>query len=176
MGKIMKYGVVGCIRGAAVAAEGIGDSRAKLVAACDINPRALENAKKVFPEKGLTDCVFYDDYDEMLKSDIDAVIVATEAIYHVPIVKKAMEAGKHVLSEIPSIYTVKEAYELKKIVSEHPELIYMAAENCCYWAFIETWKKMREEGQFGEIVYAEAEYLHAMEPKDFAPSNYPNGH
>jgi predicted dehydrogenase len=52
----------------------------------------------------------------------------------------------------------------------------MAAENCCYWAFIETWKKMREEGQFGDVVYAEAEYLHAIEPKDFAPSNYPEGH
>ena len=176
MEKIMKYGVVGCIRGAAVAAEGIGDPRAKLVAACDINPRALENARKVFAEKGHTDCIFYDDYDEMLKSDIDAVIVATDGIYHVPIVKKAMEAGKHVLSEIPSINTLEEAYELKKLVSDHPNLIYMTAENCCYWAFIETWKKMREEGQFGDVVYAEAEYLHAIEPKDFAPSNYPEGH
>jgi predicted dehydrogenase len=149
---------------------------ALLCAACDHNPEVMEKARVKFEEKGLTDCVYYSDYDEMLKSDIDAVIVATEAIYHVPIVKKAMEAGKHVLSEIPSINSLEEAHELKSIVSAHPDLIYMAGENCCYWAFIETWKKMREQGDFGEIVYAEAEYLHARDPDTFAPDNYPRNH
>jgi predicted dehydrogenase len=80
-----------------------------------------------------------------------------------------MEAGKHVLSEIPSVNSLEEAYELKAVVTAHPDLIYMAAENCCYWAFIETWKKMHERGEFGDIVYAEAEYLHAKNPDEFAP-------
>lgn len=175
--RIIKYGVVGLGRGGDVAAEGIGLPNAKLCAACDHNPEIMEKAKKKFESRGVTDCVFYSDYDEMLKSDIDAVIVATEAIYHVPIVKKAMEAGKHVLSEIPSINSVEEARELKAIVSAHPDLIYMTGENCCYWAFVETWKKMREQGDFGEIVYAEAEYLHALEdPSKFSPDNYPPNH
>ena len=119
--KVIKYGVVGLGRGADVAIEGIGMECAKLCAACDHNPETLEKAKKQFEEKGLYDCTYYADYDEMLKSDIDAVIVATEAIYHVPIVKKAMEAGKHVLSEIPSINSLEEAHELKAIVSAHLE-------------------------------------------------------
>ena len=174
--KIIKYGVVGLGRGADVAAEGIGMEGAKLCAACDHNPETMAKAKKKFEDLGLVDCVYYSDYDEMLKSDIDAVIVATEAIHHVPIVKKAMEAGKHVLSEIPSINSLEEAHELKAVVSAHPDLIYMAGENCCYWAFIETWKKMREQGDFGEIVYAEAEYLHARAPETFSPDNYPRNH
>ena len=119
--KVIKYGVVGLGRGADVAAEGIGMEGAKLCAACDHNPEILEKAKKKFEDLGLTDCAYYSDYDEMLKSDIDAVIVATEAIYHVPIVKKAMEAGKHVLSEIPSINSLEEAHELKAIVSDMPK-------------------------------------------------------
>lgn len=174
--KIVKYGVVGLGRGADIAIGGIRMDGAKLCAACDLNPELLKKTKERFEEKGLTDCTYYSDYDEMLKSDIDAVIVATEAIYHVPIVKKAMEAGKHVLSEIPSINSLEEAYELKKIVASHPDLIYMAAENCCYWAFIEVWKKMREQGDFGDIVYAEAEYLHALRPEEFSPDNYPKNH
>ena len=101
--KTIKYGVVGLGRGLDIAKEGIRMEGAKLCAACDINPEKIKKAKEKLEEKGLTDCTFYSDYDEMLKSDIDAVIVATEAIYHVPFVKKAMEAGKHVLSEIPAI-------------------------------------------------------------------------
>lgn len=174
--QILRCGVVGSGRGAAVAACGFQNPKCKIVAACDHNEKVLAHCKEYFESLGKTDVEYLTDYDRMLEMDIDAVIVATEAIYHVPIVKKALEAGKHVLSEIPSITTVEEAYELKKIVSEHPDLIYMAAENCCYWAFIETWKKMRENGEFGDVVFAEAEYLHSIDPENFAPDNYPEGH
>ncbi|MCQ2471250.1 MAG: Gfo/Idh/MocA family oxidoreductase [Clostridia bacterium] len=174
--KILRCGVVGAGRGAAVAACGFGNSKCKIVAACDHNEKVLAHCKEYFESFDVNDVVYLNDYDEMLKMDIDAVIVATEAVYHVPIVKKAFEAGKHVLCEIPSITSVEEASELRKIVSEHPDLIYMAAENCCYWAFIETWKKMRERGEFGDVVFAEAEYLHAINPEEFSPDNYPAGH
>ena len=69
--KIVKYGVVGLGRGADVAIEGIGAEGIKLCAACDHNPEIMEKAKKRFEEKGLTDCVYYSDLDEMLKSDIE---------------------------------------------------------------------------------------------------------
>ncbi len=174
--KILRCGVIGAGRGAAVAACGFGNEKCKIVAACDHNEKVLAHCKEYFESLGENDVEYLTDYDSMLKMDIDAVIVATEAVNHVPVVKKALEAGKHVLSEIPSITSVEEAYELKKIVSEHPDLIYMAAENCCYWAFINTWKKMREDGQFGDVVFAEAEYLHSINPEEFAPDNYPEGH
>ena len=174
--KILRIGVVGTGRGAAVAACGFDNPKCKVVAACDLNERVLAHCKEYFESLGQNDVLYLSDYDEMLKMDIDAVVVATEATQHVPIVKKAFEAGKHVLSEIPAITKVEEAYELKKIVSEHPDLVYMIGENCCYWAFIETWKKMRENGEFGDVVFAEAEYLHAKNPEEFAPDNYPEGH
>ena len=170
--KTVKLGVVGLKRGADVTINAAVLKNVKLCAACDHNPETLKDAKKRFEEAGILDCVYYSDYDEMLKSDIDAVFVATEAVYHVPIVKKAMEAGKHVLSEIPPINSVEEAYELKQIVASHPDLIYMAGENCCYWAFIETWKRMRENGDFGEVVFAEAEYLHSTNPDEITPEKY----
>ena len=174
--KILRCGVVGCGRGAAVAACGFGNPKCKIVAACDHNEEILAHCKAYFESMDVTDVEYLSDYDQMLQMDIDAVIVATEAVCHVPIVKKAFEAGKHVLCEIPSITNVDEAYELKRIVAAHPELCYMAAENCCYWAFIETWKKMREEGAFGDVVFAEEEYLHSRNPEEFAPDNYTQGH
>lgn len=174
--KILKIGVIGCGRGAAVAACGFKNPKCKIVAACDHNEKTLAHCKEYFESLGNNEVIYLDDYDKMLNMDIDAVIVATEAIYHVPIVKKALDAGKHVLSEIPSITNIEEAYELKKVVADHPDLIYMAGENCCYWAFIETWKKMHEKGEFGDVVFAEAEYLHSINPDDFSPDNYPKGH
>ncbi len=174
--KIIKFGVVGLGRGTAIAINLFHIPGAKLIAVCDHNPAILASGYKELSEAGKCDPQQFSDYDEMLKTDIDAVIVATEAVYHVPIVVKALEAGKHVLSEIPSVNSVEEAKILKAAVNAHPDLIYMAAENCCYWAFIETWKKMHEDGQFGELVYAEAEYLHALDPNEFSPDNYPEGH
>ena len=173
---IIKLGVVGLGRGTAIARELFTIPGTRLVAACDHNPEILEKGYKELSELSGYDIIKLSDYDELLKCDIDAVIVATEAIYHVPVVKKAMDAGKHVLSEIPSVNSVEEARILKECCNAHPELIYMAAENCCFWAFIETWKKMHAQGLFGEISYAEAEYLHAMDPEEFAPDNYPPGH
>ena len=173
---MIKYGVIGLKRGADVALEGRFDKRGKLVAACDRDPKARQRAKERFEQHGITDCVYYETFEELLAADIDAVIIATDAICHVPYVVRAMDAGKHVLCEIPSINTVEEAKQLREAVYAHPDLIYMAGENVCFWAFVEMWKKMREEGQFGDVIYAEGEYLHSIDPKDFSPSNYPEGH
>lgn len=83
----------------------------------------------------------------------------------------ALDSGKHVISEIPTIDTIEDARLLKAAVKRHPELKYMTGENCCFWAFIETWKSMYENGDFGEAVYFEGEYLHGADPKSFG-DNY----
>ena len=92
--KIIRYGVVGVGRGGYVASLGLDNPNCKLVAACDVNEPKLMRYKASLEKKGLPDCQYFTDFDEMLKTDIDAVVVATDAIYHVPFVKKAMEAGK----------------------------------------------------------------------------------
>ena len=91
--KIIKIGVVGLGRGTAIARELFTIPGTKLVAACDHNPEILEKGYKELSELSGYDIIKLSDYDELLKCDIDAVIVATEAVYHVPVVKKAMEAG-----------------------------------------------------------------------------------
>ena len=85
--KILRCGIVGCGRGAAVAACGFGNPKCKIVAACDHNEKILAHCKEYFESMDTNDVVYLTDYDELLKMDIDAVIVATEAVYHVPLVK-----------------------------------------------------------------------------------------
>jgi len=164
----VKLGVVGVIRGAA-AGSIAADENVQITAICDKNPETLAERREKFLAEGKPEPLCLTDYDALLATDIDAVYIATDKPLHTEHTLRALAAGKHVLSEIPVIETREEAKILRDAVKAHPHLKYMAAENCCYWAFIETWKQMHEDGEFGEIVYAEAEYLHATAPENIKP-------
>lgn len=172
----VKLGVVGLKRGLAIVSEVIGEKHVKLTAICDKDPDTLQQAREQLKQMGEEDLECFESYSAMLDSDIDAVVIASYAINHVALAVQALEAGKHVLSEIPVINSLEEARELKAAARAHPELKYMAGENCCYWAFIEAWKKMYEEGSLGQAVYAESEYLHGRDWRDMKPEDYPKDH
>lgn len=160
--KIIKVGLVGLRRGLGIAEGLIEEKNAKITAICDIRPDRLENGRKYFEAKGALDLACYEKYEEFLASDVDAVILATDAPLHTPMAIQALDAGKHVLSEIPAIDGMKDIKKLKEATERHPELKYVVAENCCYWAFIDCWKQMYQDGALGKAVYAESEYLHAL--------------
>lgn len=171
--KTVKIGIVGIGRGVAIGQALLRireEVNARIVAICDLNQERIDSCKKLWKKEGFTDFEVYYSYEEMLsKADINAVVVSTGLPSHVEHSIMALRAGKHVISEIPAFATLEEARQLKTEVLAHPELKYMVAENCCYWAFIETWKRMREDGKFGQIVYAEGEYLHSGDPDKFKP-------
>ncbi|MBO5110454.1 MAG: Gfo/Idh/MocA family oxidoreductase [Clostridia bacterium] len=167
--KIIKLGVVGLKRGAYVAWTVLGDTNVVIRAIADTDPAVLKHCKEDYERQGVKDLLCFDSIEGLLASDVDAVYIATDKPLHTRHTVMALEAGKHVLSEIPAIETVEEAKILRDAVKAHPELKYMAAENCFYWDFIEAWKKMYEDGKFGEVLYAESEYLHATEPDEIKP-------
>lgn len=172
---VVKLGVVGLKRGAYVAWTLIGDENVVIRAIADSDPDTLKACKEDYEKNGVKDLLCFDSIEELLRSDIDAVYIATDKPLHTRHIVMALEAGKHVLSEIPVIETREEVKILYNAVKAHPELKYMAGENCFYWEFIKAWKKMREDGKFGDILYAESEYLHASHPdeiKPYAPENH----
>lgn len=175
MAKEVNLGVLGCLRGTYVAKMAMPFDGLTVKAICDIKPDRLNAEAEAFEKKRNTKVLTFESYEEMLKSDIDAVFVASDAPLHTQHVIMALEAGKHVLSEIPTVFSVEEAKQLKAAVKAHPELIYMTAENCCYLDYIGMWKKMYEDGRFGSIVYAESEYLHCSRtPEEAKPYENPN--
>ena len=175
--KSVKLGVVGLKRGRGIATDGLDNENIVIRAICDRNPELLESARIFFQEEnGIKDLQCYSELDDLLQSDVDAVLIATDAPLHTRHAIKALEAGKHVLSEIPISYTLEEINELKATVEAHPELKYMVGENACYVAHIRMWKQMRENGMFGDIVYAEGDYLHAGDPEKFSPEAFPADH
>ena len=173
--RTIKLGVVGLKRGAYVAWTIIGDDNVVIRAIADSNKETLKACKDDYEKNGVKDLLCFDSIEELLKSDIDAVYIATDKPLHTKHTLMALEAGKHVLSEIPAVETLEEAKTLLRAVRSHPELKYMAGENCFYWEFIRKWKEMYTDGKFGDILYAESEYLHAPHPdeiKPYAPENH----
>jgi hypothetical protein len=97
--------------------------------------------------------------DEFLKQDFDAVLLATFCPAHGPHAVKCLQAGKHVLSEVTSFFTMAEGVQLVEEV-ERRGLVYNLAENYPFSA-ANMWLANRwKEGLFGELMYAEYEYVH----------------
>lgn len=161
--KNLKIGCVGLRRGRDLLSNVLYIPNVTITSICDMDNDTLQACENWLKNQGKSDefkC--FRDYNEMLQSDIDAVIIATEASAHVSMSIEALKAGKHVLSEVPAIHSVDEAIELYKAVRQSG-CKYMLAENCCFWAFIDTWKHMLKDGLMGDVWYAEAEYLHNIE-------------
>lgn len=154
----VRLAIVGGNRGASFmnALYSLSD-RIHLTATCDLNEWVLNQWKEKFP-----DIRTYRDYHEMLKdSAIDAVFILSPMHLHARQSIDALKAGKHVLSEVISIQSLEEAWELIETV-EQTGLKYMMSENYCFSRSNLTIKHMADQGMFGEITYLEGGYIHDL--------------
>ena len=158
--KKIKIGVIGVGRGRDMIDYCTSAENAELVAICDKWEQGLEQQKARFPDLPIT---YYTDYDEFLKHDMDAVVLANYANQHAPFAIKAMKAGKHVFSEVLPCQTMKEAVELIEAVEE-TGMTYAYGENFCWMPAPYEMRNLYKEGKIGEIEYAECEYIHNCEP------------
>ena len=101
-------------------------------------------------------------FEDMLASDIDAVIIATPMQCHVPQAIAALEAGKHVMCEVTAGVTMDELWWLCETVEKRGK-IYMMAENYIYTPQVQLVKEMVKRGMFGDTYYAEGMYLHNID-------------
>lgn len=159
MNKI-KVGVMGARRGGAMIDYCKKAENAEVVAICDKAQYLLDIQKK--KAEGLN-ISFYTSFDEFIKHDMDAVVLANYANEHAPFAIRCLKAGKHVFSEVLPAQTMKEAIELIEAVEESG-LVYSYGENYCYMGASREMKRLYELGEIGEFEYGEGEYIHNCEP------------
>ncbi len=134
--------------------EAIG---ATIQAVCDIDPEGLDSGAEATGA-----CEKYIDYAEMIdKSDIDAVMIATPMHLHVSQSVAALEKGLHVLSEVPAAVNVDECRQLVAACKKSGA-VYMMAENYSYQKPNVLVRELVRQGLFGDVYYAEGEYLHEL--------------
>jgi len=84
--------------------------------------------------------------------DVDAVVVATPPATHHAIVKRALQAGKHVLVEKPLATTADDAYELVEL-AERNGLVLMPGHTFVYSPAVNTVRALLSDGVIGDVYF-----------------------
>jgi len=99
------------------------------------------------------------DYRDLLeRSDIDAVHICTPNFLHYPMVKAALEHGKHVLCEKPLALTSQEAQELTNLAKQK-NLAAGVNYNLRYYPMVHEMKALVSEGSLGRLFSVNGVYL-----------------
>ena len=143
----------------------------EVTALCDKHPERVEQQQQWLRDNGHRPApkTFSgeDGYKRLCEDDeIDLVYSATPWQLHVPIALYAMEHGKHVVTEVPSAFTVEECWKLVE-TSERTQRHCMQLENCCYGENEMLAFNLVHLGLLGEISHGEGAYIH-----DLRTSNY----
>ncbi len=98
------------------------------------------------------------DYRTVLSDpEIEAVHICTPNALHYRIAKEAMKAGKHVLCEKPLTLSAAEARELVQI-AKAAGVANCINHNLRYYPVVQHIRKMRENGELGDILVVQGTY------------------
>lgn len=157
MGKDLKIAFAGAHRASGFFKAFQVHPETEIIALCDVSERALADAGQA---AGITQ--LYTVYEKMLdEARPDAVVVATPMQFHVSQSIAALQRGINVLSEVTAAVSMDEARWLVR-TCKSSSAIYMMAENYTYMRPNVQVRAMVEAGLFGEVYYAEGEYIHEL--------------
>ena len=144
----------------------------QIKAICDIGPAHVERAQKWVVEAGQPKPAGYSngprDFERMCATeDLDLVMTATPWEWHVPVCLAAMKNGKHAATEVPAAMTLDDCWELVETAEKHRKHCQMM-ENCCYDRIELMILNIVRKGVLGEILHAEAGYLHDLRGVKFS--------
>ncbi len=164
--KKLRLAVCGLRRGRRHVENALKCPNVELVAVCDIDHDRADAVAKQF---GISR-VYYDHKELCAADGIDAVVMATPIDVHAETVTDALNGGKHVMSEVIVATTIDDIYRIGEAIKASGKM-YMMAENYCFIRPLLIVENLIRAGQFGEIYYAESDYL-----KDFQEynPNFPN--
>lgn len=153
----LRLGVVGAARRGGHFAGSLKALNVTVAAVCDINADCLEACKANLGAE-----LAFTDYEQMLDSvKLDAVLIATPMQFHADQAIKALQRDVHVLSEVTAAISVEECRRLVK-AARQSKAVYMMAENYIYMRPNQFVRGLVKAGLFGEVYYAEGEYIHEL--------------
>ncbi|HEV2992297.1 MAG TPA: Gfo/Idh/MocA family oxidoreductase [Candidatus Angelobacter sp.] len=119
----------------------------KLVTCCDMDERRRTAAARAWP--GVNPVATF---DEMLRQDIDAVVIASPAVTHYELSKKALLTGRDVFVEKPFTLNLEHAEELVEL-AEKQDSVLMVGHLLEYHPVVRRLKAMIQSGELGPLYY-----------------------
>lgn len=150
----MKIGIIGLgYWGPNLVRNFSAQSEVTQVIACDLREERRNTIKRKFPSIKVIDSC-----EELVRSDVDAVVIATPVASHFNIAKKCLEAGKHIWVEKPFTANSLEALELLDI-AERKNLRIFVDHTFIYTGAVRKMKDLVKSGELGNILYFESERI-----------------
>jgi len=114
-------------------------------------------------ENGIAFCTT--EYKELIeRSDIDVIAVYSPDHLHAQQCIDALKADKHVVVTKPMVTSLEDSIEITRL-AEKRNLKFLVGETCRWYTSFLDLRKLYDDGDLGEIIFAEAHYVHEI--KDF---------
>jgi predicted dehydrogenase len=131
----------------------------KLCCVCDIRKDVTDTIVSELESKHNVHVRGYTDFDSMIKSEeLDAVAILIDPDKQVSLACKAMEAGLHVMVEVPAAYTIEDCWKLVTTV-ERTGKVFLLMEQIRYTGYVQAWREIVQKGIIGKPLFAEGEYF-----------------
>ncbi len=144
----MKVGIIGLgYWGPNLVRNFIAQKDITKVVACDQREERLEFIKAKSPSVFVTS-----DYNQLVKSDVDAVVIATPVDTHHGLAKTALEHGKHIWVEKPFTSTSQQAEELLELADKKKLRIFID-HTFIYTGAVRKMKEIVDKGELGKILH-----------------------
>lgn len=153
----MNIGIIGCGHwGPNIIRNFLKHERTTVTAVCDLKEDILARMQGFVPSQ----CQLLADPQLLIdQPDIDAVVIATPASTHYPLVKEALSAGKHVLCEKPLCLTAAEGEDLCDLAEAKGRKL-MVSHTFLFNQGIKKLKAMIDEGTLGQLYYLTSTRTH----------------
>ena len=144
-------------RGSSHARHLAGMPEARLVSAAEISDASIERARQKVSLEGVK---LHKDLEDVLASDVDAVIIATPVYLHPEHFEAALKAGKHIYIEKPAAADIAGAKKVMRLADAAPRELnitfgYQQRHGGVYHAA----KKLIDSGEIGKINLVHSHFL-----------------
>ncbi len=101
----------------------------------------------------------YARYEDFLADpNVDAVALTVRCKEQGALAAQALEAGKHVNSEVPAAHTMEDCWRIV-VAAERSGKVYQLAEQSRFSGVFAAWRDLVREGKLGKITFCEGQYI-----------------
>jgi predicted dehydrogenase len=101
----------------------------------------------------------YERYSDILEDqNVDAIALCVRCPEQGALAAMALEAGKHVNSEVPAAHSMEDCWRIVTQV-EKTGLVYHLGEQTRYWGFVDAWRDLVARGRLGRVTFCEGQYI-----------------
>ena len=133
----------------------IGQLRAKIL--LERNDIKLVGIYDLEKPKKIDSITFYNSYDDLLNSDLDAVFICAYNTVLAEYTSKALNRGLHVFCEKPPARKVSELLQVKKAYAKSKSILKYGFNHRYHYSVVEAKRKI-ESGNFGKIIWMRGIY------------------